>query len=242
MKKKILLIIILIASIALTIFILKPLKKEELKTDNIKFKEEYEKLNGQINKKNNKKYRNVSIPKENPFIYSNAKDIINRINNKETFVVYFGFNSCPWCRSVLPTLIEVSEYLEVETIYYVDVLEIRNTLSLNDDNEIETTKEGTKEYNELVELLSNVLEDYTLTDKEDNEVENGEKRIYATNVVTVVEGEVIALETGISDIQDDAYMELTKEIKKESYDKLYKILDDFKIRESMCGINQDTGC
>lgn len=242
MKKKIILLIILVASILLTIFILKPFKKEELKTDNLKFKEEYEKLNDQVNEKNNKEYRNISIPKENPFIYSNAKDIINRINNKETFVIYFGFNSCPWCRSVLPTLMEVSEYLEVEKIYYVDVQNIRNTLSLNDDNEVETTKEGTKEYHELVELLFDVLDDYTLTDKEGNEIETGKKRIYAPNVVTVVEGEVISLETGISDKQDDAYMELTKEIKEDSYNKLYEILDDFKIKESMCGINADSGC
>ena len=61
-------------------------------------------------------------------------------------------------------------------------------------------------------------------------------------VTTRREGEVIALETGISEHQDDAYMELTKEIKEDSYDKLYKILDDFKIRESMCGIDKDSGC
>ena len=53
---------------------------------------------------------------------------------------------------------------------------------------------------------------------------------------------MIALETGISDKQTDGYMKLTEEIKKDSYDKLYKILDDFKIRESMCGVDQDTGC
>ena len=147
MKKKILLLIILIVSIVLTIFILKPFnKKEELNSDSVKFKEEYDKLNDKVNKKNNKTYPEVTVSEDNPFIYSNAKDIINRINNKETFVIYFGFNTCPWCRSVLPTLMEVSEYLEVDKIYYVDISDIRDTMIINSDNEIETTKEGTEGY------------------------------------------------------------------------------------------------
>ena len=134
MKKKILLIIILVASILLTIFILKPFNKEKEETDNIKFKEEYEKLNNEDN-------INVTINENNPFIYSNPKDVIEKINNKETFVIYFGFSKCPYCRTILPTLIEVSEYLEVDKIYYVDISNIRDTIIINDDNELETTKE-----------------------------------------------------------------------------------------------------
>lgn len=234
MKNKILLIIILIVSIILTIFILKPFNKEEDMTDNLKFKEEYEKLN-------NKDNINITIPENNPFIYSNATDIINRINNKETFVIYFGFNKCPYCRSILPSLIEVSEYLEVDKIYYVDISGIRDTLTINSDNEIETRKEGTKEYNELLEILNDVLEDYTIEDKDGNSISTGKKRIYAPNIVTIVEGEVIDLETGISE-DIDINKKLSKEDKQEIYDKLYEILDDFKIRESMCGINADSGC
>ena len=234
MKKKILLIIVLVASILLTIFILKPFNKEKEITDNIKFKKEYEKLN-------NKDNINVTINENNPFIYSNSKDIINRINNKETFVIYFGFNTCPWCRSVLPTLMEVSEYLEVDKIYYVDISDIRDTMIINDDNELETTKEGTKEYNQLLELFDSVLEEYTLEDKEGNTISTDRKRIYAPSVVTVVEGEVIGLETGLND-DIDITKELTKEDINIIYDNFYKILDDFKIRESMCGVDQDTGC
>lgn len=233
MKKKILLIIILVASILLTIFILKPFNKEEI-TDNIKFKEEYEKLN-------NKDNINVTINENNPFIYSNASNIIKRINNKETFVIYFGFNKCPYCRTILPILIEVSEYLEVDKIYYVDIFNIRDTIIINDDNELETAKEGTKEYNELLEILNDVLEDYTLKDKEGNTVSTDKKRIYAPSIVTVVEGEIIDLETGISD-DFDIDKELSKEDKQGIYDKFYKILDDYIIRESMCGVEEDTGC
>ena len=235
MKKKILLLIILLASILLTVFILKPFNKEKEITDNIKFKQEYEKLN---NDKNN---INITINENNPFIYSNSKDIINKINNRESFIVYFGFSKCPYCRTILPSLIEVSEYLEVDKIYYVDISNVRDTIIINDNNELETTKEGTKEYNQLLDLLDNVLEEYTLEDKEGNTISTNKKRIYAPSVVAVVEGEIIDLETGLND-DLDITKELSDEGKKDIYDKFYKILDDFKIRESMCGINQDTGC
>ena len=90
-------------------------------------------------------------------------------------------------------------------------------------------------------MLESILEDYTLEDYDDNTISTNKKRIYAPSIVTVVEGEIIALETGIND-DFDINKELSKEDKKEIYDSFYKILDDFKIRESMCGINQDTGC
>ena len=234
MKKKILLIIILVASILLTIFILKPFNKEKEITDNIKFKEEYEKLN-------NKENINVTINENNPFIYSDSKDIINKINNKESFIVYFGFSECPYCRTILPSLIEVSEYLELDKIYYVDIFDIRDTIIINEDNELETTKEGTKEYNQLVELFDSVLEEYTLEDKEGNTISTDKKRIYAPSIITVVEGEIIALETGLNN-DLDINKELSKEDKKEIYDKFYKILDDYIIRESLCGVEEDTGC
>ena len=234
MKKKILLLIILIASILLTIFILKPFNKEKEITDNLKFKEEYEKLN-------NKENINVTINENNPFIYTTPKDVIKKINKKETFVIYFGFSKCPYCRTILPSLIEVSEYLEVNKIYYVDIYDIRDTIIINNDNELETTKEGTKEYNELLKILDKELEEYTIKDKDNNEISTGKKRIYAPNIVTVVEGEIISLETGINE-DFDINRKLSKEDKQEIYDNFYEILDDFKIRESMCGINTDSGC
>ena len=47
----------------------------------------------------------------------------------------------------------------------------------------------------------------------------GEKRIFAPNVVSVVGGEAKELETGISDLQTDAFMMLTEEMINETYNK-----------------------
>ena len=140
-------------------------EQEVVITDAIKFKEEYESING--NKVGNSSYtvRELSIPDDNPFVYASANDIITMMDNNETFIVYFGFNSCPWCRSVLPTLLEVADDLELEKIYYVDVKDMRDTLAVNEKGKVYTVKEGTEGYIGLLSRLDNVLEDYTLTYK-----------------------------------------------------------------------------
>ncbi len=185
------------------------------KSDAVKFKEEYESLNGTVSA-SGKEIRSITIDKDNPMIYKSADDIVKMIENKETFVVYFGFPACPWCRSVLPTLLDVSKDLGLDKIYYVDVLEIRDTLKVNDNKEVVVDKKGTDAYYKLLELLDNVLSDYNLSDSEGNKVEANEKRIYAPNVVGISNGKALELTTGISSLQTDGYMDLTDEMIKET--------------------------
>lgn len=223
--KKILFVIIpilIVIGIALVLVLINPFEKKS--SDSIKFKEEYESLNNTVNESNNKKYRSISISKNNPFKYKEAEDIADMIENGETFVVYFGYNSCPWCRSVLPTLIEVAKDLKIDTIYYVDVKNIRDTIVLNDNGTLETIKEGTDGYYRLIKLLDNVLSDYTLTDSNGDIVSAKEGRIYAPNIVKVVDGKAVGLTTGVSESQNDGYMELTSEMINETYSKFEDIL------------------
>lgn len=192
--------------------------KEE-KVNVNRFKEEYESVNGTKIGDTELVHRDVEIPDDHPFVYKRANDIITMMDNGETFVVYFGFAECPWCRSVLPTLIEVADELGVKEIFYVDVSEIRDKYSINDDGDVVLVKEGSEGYIGLLNRLDEVLDDYTLTDEDDKEIEVGEKRIYAPNVVSIVAGKAKKLETGISDMQDDAFMELTDDMKKDTYNK-----------------------
>ena len=223
-----------IITLILVVFLLTgctPLKLYS-ETDGQIFKEEYESLNGKQN--NNKTYRKLNIDEDNPFIYKEASEIIDMIENKETFVVYFGFNSCPWCRSIIPTLIEVADDLDIYTIYYVDVKEIRDIQKLNDDNTISTTKKATDDYYTLLQKLNPVLDDYTLVDNNGNEVNTNTKRIYAPNIVAVLEGIPTKMTTGISEKQTDAYMELTKEMKEETYDKIKCTIECTKELSNVC--------
>ena len=190
-KFKILLII-------LSIFIITGCKKN----DNILFKEEYESLN------TSDTYRSVFIDKDNPMVYITDKELLEKIKNKEDMVVYFGFNKCPWCRSVIETLIEVSN-------------DLRDTKVILEDGNIKTTKEGSPAYLSIVDLLSEYLDDYVVDDKVVG------KRIYAPNILVIKNESIQGIETGISDLLTDSKGELTEEIKKDSYDKLYTLLEKY---------------
>lgn len=210
---------ILIISLMLTIiFTLTACGKEELKNvDAIMFKEEYESLNGKTNS-NDKAYRNISIDADNPFVYITAEELVEKINNEETFYVYFGSKFCPWCRSVIEKAIEVSKEKEISKIYYIDIWDdkgneiLRDKYLINSDNELTQSIKGTDAYHEILEKFDNILSNYTIRDKEGNEIDVGEKRIYAPNFIYVKNGVAELMVEGISDKQKDSKEELTDEI------------------------------
>ena len=207
MKKKLLIIVLLISLITIT-----GCNNKEL-TDAQKFKEEYESINNKTIKKH--KVRKVTIKEDNPIVYKEAKDIVKMIDNKETFIVYFGFSDCPWCRSMIETLLKVADDYNIDKIYYVDIKNIKDEKELDKDGNIKTTKEGTTDYLELLNRLDNLLEEYKV-----DEVSMNEKRIYAPNVVAITRGNPLEMTTGLSDDQKDPYQKITKEMQNTMYKKL----------------------
>ncbi len=230
MKKISIILLILILFVTLTGCSSKKL------TDAMKFKNEYESLNNTTRESDGKKIRKVSIPEDNPIIYKKAPEIVDMINNKETFIVYFGFADCPWCRSIIETLLEVAKDKNIDKIYYVDVKNIRDTKTINENGEIEVTNKGGKGYSDLLEKLDNVLENYTLK-KDDEEIVAG-KRIYAPNVVVINKGEAKKLESGVSDKQEDAYQKLTKELKQDTYNKFECLVKCILEEKTTCEKNK----
>lgn len=196
-------------------------------SDGVKFKKEYESLNNKEAFSPDYKYLEVNIPKDNKIVYKSDSEIIEVIKN-ETAVIYFGFNSCPWCRSMVENLIEVTDDLNIKNVYYVDVKDIRDTLEVDENGNILRTKSWTPAYRELLTLLDEHLDYYVITDKDGNEVETKEKRIYAPNVVVVKDGKVLGLTTGVSDNLENPFGEISDSMKKESYDMLYELIDDIK--------------
>lgn len=215
MKKKILIVVAVLIAAILFGFIYK-MRHDYKETDAYKFKVEYESLNGETNDYG-KTYRTLNISKKNKMKYSTAKEIVRKTENKETFIVYFGFSKCPWCRSMIENLVKLSIENDID-VYYVDVLEIRDTIEYV-DGELKTTKEGDKDYMKLVELYSNVLSDYTISNG-DEKISAGEKRIYAPNVLAVVNGEAKEMVEGVSEELTDPYAEITENMKKASIKQL----------------------
>ena len=220
----------LIVSILAILLLLTGCKDKE--TDALKFKNEYESLNN--TKIEDKEVRSIIIDEDNPMIYKTEDDIVNYINNKESFLVYFGFAKCPWCRSVISSLIESSKENKLSTIYYVDILDIRDVYEKDEEGNFVKTKEGTSGYNKLLELLGDKLQDYKI-----NNEKVGEKRIYAPNIVSIIDGKVDSIITGISPLQTDAYMDLTPDMiidEKNAFDPIIKKVVE---SQSSCDIS---GC
>ena len=226
MGKKIIVLFLIIISI----FLITGCRKNN--ADAKKFSEEYEKLNNtKAPYGDNENYRNISIPKNNSFVYSNAKEILEMIDNKETFYVYFGSAHCPWCRSVIEKAVEVANKNKVEKIYYVNIWKgfheeiLRDTYEIGDNNKPNKVKDGSKEYYKLLNKFDNLLEDYTLTTDNNEKINVGEKRIFAPNFIYVEKSKAKKIITGISKKQTKYNSKLNKNIladEKKKFNNFFK--------------------
>ena len=219
-NKKLVIFVLLISMFTLTACFGKS-DEEDKKEDNkaaVEFKNDYEKNNGKENS-SGKVHRAVRISDKNVFEEVTPEEVVKKIENKETFYVYFGSTLCPWCRSVIEMADQVSRDNEIEKIYYVDIWDdegveiFRDKYTLGEDNnDLVVEFEGTEAYKTLINVFADLLDNYTLTDSNGNKVEVGEKRIYAPNYVYIENGVPKRLVTGISDKQSGSRDELTEEI------------------------------
>lgn len=179
------------------------------KVDSILFKEDFEKENYNTKIK-------VNIPSDNPMTYITEEDLIKKIENKEDIIVLFGYSKSIETRSMIENLINIAKNSNIKTIYYLDILEIRDE-KIYQDNEIKTTKNGTEDYNKLIELLKDNLDDYVINNQ------NVGKRIYSGTILKI-SNKNISLIRGISDNFD--INNYNDDMKKESYDKINNFLNN----------------
>ena len=213
MKKLLVMIMVLAALIGCT-------PKDNSSEDALKFKEDYESLNG-LSDGYGGTYRVIEIDKSNPFVYTTIEDVVAMMNSGKSFIVYFGSNWCPWCRSVLPCFIETCKKMKVDNVYYVDVRvgnnkdkDIRDVYSLNDNNEVYLSHEGPEAYHQFIEMASDVLEDYSRSDIEslDGTPFEGVKRVGAPNFVIIKDGKAVKMSLCVPESLDDPSMELSESI------------------------------
>ncbi len=225
MKKKFIVMLTIIMSLCLITGCGKTEeKKEETKARQsaLDFKEEYEALNDKV-AKGDLKYRSLDIKENNPYVKVTPKEILEKIKNKETFYLYVGDPLCPWCRSGLEKMIEVANAEGIKDIYYIDFWDDDHNEILRDIYEVQTvdgknkvvkTKDGVKEYAEILKAVEKFAQDYTLT-KDDKEYEVGEKRIFG--------GDHFYFEKGVA----KKYVSLRSDKLKNAFDELdEKVLKD----------------
>ena len=209
--------------------------------DAIKFKEEYEKLNGAV-AYSDIKYSTLNINKNNPIKYSTYDEILKVIEN-ESGIIYLGFPECPWCRSALPVLFEVAKDNEINTIYYLNIKNDRDSFVVKDNeltyetDEDGNEKKGTEGYFKLLEALDEHLTPYTIS-YEGKTYETGEKRIYAPTVIFVRDGEVLGLHVSTVESQKSGFDKMTNEQKEE----LYGIYEDYILEMENSTCSSDSAC
>jgi len=212
-----------------------------INNDSVKFKEEYEKLNGTI-AYSDIKYPSLDISIDNPIKYSNYDEIIDVIKNKSG-VIYLGFPECPWCRSALPVLFDVAEDNDIETIYYMNIKNERDSYVVEDEKLVYALDEegneikGTKGYFKLLEALNGHLSDYVIN-FEDKDYEVGEKRIYAPSVIFVKDGEVLGIHVSTVSSHESGFDPMTDE----QYDELYSIYEDYILELNNNSCSLDSSC
>ncbi len=180
---------------------------EITKTDAIKFKEEYEQYNDKkINDLTDKKHETLDISRNNIIEYANYNKVFSLLEN-ETAVIYFGTPTCPWCRNLVPVLLDAAKEAGIDKIYYLNNEDSRDEKKL-DGKKIKVEKEGTKDYYKLIEKLDKFLGEYKgLKDKKI-------KRLYFPTVVFVKDGKVEDIHIGTIPEKDEEFSSLTDKEKK----------------------------
>lgn len=215
MKKNLLIIVLLVVCV---MTLTGCNKTQDILTDGEKFKKEYESFNGEKN--DYFEYRSLSINENNPFVYTTDDDVVQMIEDKETFYVYFGDPECPWCRSVIEQAVLAANENNINKIYYVRIWDgfhneiLRDVYELNDDVLL-VKKKGTDAYYKLLSYFDSLLSEYTLTLENGEKVNVNEKRIFAPNFIYVENGVAKKLVQGISSKQESYNSNLTDDILEE---------------------------
>lgn len=197
-------------------------------SDAIKFKKEYESLNGKNSKNGTHKIKSLKISEDNPIKYATYDEVIDVIK-KGTGIIYLGFPECPWCRSALPVLLESAKDYKIDTIYYInihddrDYYEVKNGKLVYQKDDDGKELKGNKGYFKLMKALDSELDDYVVKDDDGKEYEVGEKRIYVPLIIFVNDGKIVGTHLSTVDTQESGYDELTEE----EYDELNGIYANY---------------
>jgi len=157
-------------------------KPETNVSDGARFAAEYMDYNGQL-RGNGEPHAVLDISEDNPVIYLEAGEVINKLESG-TGIINLGFPTCPWCREIVPHLIELAKQENVP-LYYMNIQPIRDVRELSESGEVITATEGTPEYHRMVELLYDWLWEYEGLNDPDI------KRIYVPTTIFVRDGEIL---------------------------------------------------
>ena len=169
--------------------------------DALRFKEEYEALNSELNDDGSHKYTKLSIEKNNKIVYLSYEDVVDFANNG-TGLLYFGRPGCPWCRLLVPTLLSFAKEKNIN-IYYYDIESDRD--------------ENNDKYKNILSLFGEYLPIDTVTQKEDDPD-------FDENLKRVVLPQLFFMKDGL--VKDELYAYQHDYLKNNESNKMHQLLFD----------------
>ena len=212
MKKSTILIIFLMILVAISFGIIlklnnqlnetknKTIVESNGKSDAQKFKEEYEKINGEKTS-DNETYNELNIDENNPMVYISLEELVDIINTENEAYVYISSSFCPYCRATVETLLNVAKDLNINKIYYYD----------------DTKQNPSDQYDNMLEKLEEKGVNFINKD--------GQRKWGVPLVLKAKNGQVISETRGTSYQLNEGqskYDSLTDEQKKLVYDRYYE--------------------
>lgn len=229
MKNKIVIFISLIIVVSIMASVLIFMKTDKptinLTDDEVKFKEEYESLNG-TSYKEDYILKNVDIESDNNIKYVSDSEILSLLE-EGTNIIYFGWADCNWCRSIVPTLIKTIKENEIETIYYYDFKSLRNAYENNSD------KEKVEIYEKIIDIIGEDIESVFAEESE----RKGEKKVLAPTVIFIKNGKFNGLHVKSVDSQEKS----TDDLAEKELEELKKIYQNY-IDETFLNVCYEEGC
>ncbi|MBQ3020914.1 MAG: hypothetical protein IJD92_01660 [Bacilli bacterium] len=219
-------IVVIVLLVAILFFVSIEDKQTKYTEDEIKFKEEYESVNG-LELTEDYILKTLDIKSDNNVEYIDDNEIVDLLKNG-TNVIYLGWNECNWCRSVLPSLLEVVSKNNIEKLYYFNFKKLRTAYENNTDSK------SVKIYEDIIEIIG---EDITSVFNEES-LRANEKKILAPTVIFIKDGKYVGLHAVSVPSQINATDELTKEQEKELM-SIYQTHID-KLKSNVCIENE--GC
>ncbi len=229
MKKRVIIIISVILIVLVMVAVLFSMKKDEVTViyteDEIKFKDEYEKVNG-MELSSDYVLKNITIPNDNNVVYLSDDNIVEKLT-KGTNVIYFGWADCNWCRTALPVLLDTLKENNIDTLYYYDFKSLRNAYENGDE-------EKSKIYENIISIIGNDINTYFDEDSSRKDM----KKMLVPTVVFIKNGTYIGLHFKTVDSQVNSTDELNKEQVLELKHSYQSLID--QINASVC--TTDEGC
>ncbi len=195
--------------------------KEDV-SDSLKFKQEYESLNGQKDD-DGLSYSMVEISSDCKVKYM-TKDKITEVLTNGTHVVYFGWPTCPYCRLAVPILLETIEEYSGISMYYYDIKELRDAYVKD------PSSEDGQLYSEISKIISFSECDLSSIDA----FEDGTLKLAASIMYFIKDGEIIGYHRGTVESHLNAYEPLEEDQKEELKD-IYRSYLDEMIKKSPIG-------